>query len=425
MILVGLSCIQTNPLDRPPMSKVVDMLEGSLESLQIPPKAFFSLLQDHNMIFRAPVGSYFSPFEYASDTLSFTLFYGCPFIVSYHSGGSYCYYANDTRNSLYLTADSVGSIVPNQNTSQCHGAILIPVRPSSVHLSTDYILRNGFDVTYAGSYQSDCVNCTNSGGSCGYSGNSRWHTSDTNLSIFTVIQQSLIATATITFVLSFEDYIAENTEKAAQFRKDNRIVWGSLDKVLKWYRWIAVYPTLKKLVDDMSFEEFCSINVRNSDNRLIHVLVERWWPSTHTFTSLTGTGFHTVRLRHANGHIFWRGRELPYDERYSKLKKAEKKFPEITSSDISLDRLRYFGASGFDWGMPIMAALYWGLDEVSVLRDGKVKKSITEFYALLEFWFFEYCWVGMYLVKRYHRMEDITNIDWQPWHKSMQLIRPK
>ncbi|KAF6171465.1 hypothetical protein GIB67_017989 [Kingdonia uniflora] len=40
MIIVGLWCIQTNPLDRPPMSKVVDMLEGSLESLQIPPKAF-------------------------------------------------------------------------------------------------------------------------------------------------------------------------------------------------------------------------------------------------------------------------------------------------------------------------------------------------------------------------------------------------
>ncbi|PSS33592.1 Leaf rust 10 disease-resistance locus receptor-like protein kinase [Actinidia chinensis var. chinensis] len=38
MILVGLWCIQTNPLDRPPMSRVVEMLEGSLESLQIPPK---------------------------------------------------------------------------------------------------------------------------------------------------------------------------------------------------------------------------------------------------------------------------------------------------------------------------------------------------------------------------------------------------
>ncbi|KAF6143988.1 hypothetical protein GIB67_017596 [Kingdonia uniflora] len=50
---------------------------------------------------------------------------------------------------------------------------------------------------------------------------------------------------------------------------------GSLDKVLKWYQWIVVYPTLKKLVDDMGFEEFCSIKVGNSNNRLIHAFVER------------------------------------------------------------------------------------------------------------------------------------------------------
>lgn len=40
MILVGLWCIQTNPTDRPRMSKVVEMLEGGLQSLQIPPKPF-------------------------------------------------------------------------------------------------------------------------------------------------------------------------------------------------------------------------------------------------------------------------------------------------------------------------------------------------------------------------------------------------
>jgi hypothetical protein len=37
MIIVSLWCIQTNPLNRPPMSRVVDMLKGSLNSLQIPP----------------------------------------------------------------------------------------------------------------------------------------------------------------------------------------------------------------------------------------------------------------------------------------------------------------------------------------------------------------------------------------------------
>ncbi|GMY24339.1 PR5-like receptor kinase, partial [Fagus crenata] len=40
MILVGLWCIQTNPSDRPSMNKVVEMLKGSLHSLQIPPKPF-------------------------------------------------------------------------------------------------------------------------------------------------------------------------------------------------------------------------------------------------------------------------------------------------------------------------------------------------------------------------------------------------
>ncbi|KAL8097873.1 hypothetical protein AgCh_030839 [Apium graveolens] len=38
MTLVGLWCIQTIPADRPSMSKVVEMLEGSVQSLQIPPK---------------------------------------------------------------------------------------------------------------------------------------------------------------------------------------------------------------------------------------------------------------------------------------------------------------------------------------------------------------------------------------------------
>ncbi|GKV54013.1 hypothetical protein SLEP1_g60523, partial [Rubroshorea leprosula] len=42
MIIVGLWCIQTNPSDRPPISKVLEMLQGNLDSLEIPPKPFFS-----------------------------------------------------------------------------------------------------------------------------------------------------------------------------------------------------------------------------------------------------------------------------------------------------------------------------------------------------------------------------------------------
>ncbi|KAJ9178622.1 hypothetical protein P3X46_010491 [Hevea brasiliensis] len=38
MILTGLWCIQMQPCDRPPMNKVVEMLEGDLESLELPPR---------------------------------------------------------------------------------------------------------------------------------------------------------------------------------------------------------------------------------------------------------------------------------------------------------------------------------------------------------------------------------------------------
>ncbi|KAJ9178624.1 hypothetical protein P3X46_010493 [Hevea brasiliensis] len=38
MILIGLHCIQMQPCDRPPMNKVIEMLEGPLESLQLPPR---------------------------------------------------------------------------------------------------------------------------------------------------------------------------------------------------------------------------------------------------------------------------------------------------------------------------------------------------------------------------------------------------
>ncbi|XP_065858770.1 PR5-like receptor kinase [Euphorbia lathyris] len=38
MIIVGLWCIQTNPANRPSMTKVIEMLEGNIESLHIPPQ---------------------------------------------------------------------------------------------------------------------------------------------------------------------------------------------------------------------------------------------------------------------------------------------------------------------------------------------------------------------------------------------------
>ncbi|KRH48524.1 hypothetical protein GLYMA_07G094500v4 [Glycine max] len=42
MTIVGLWCVQTIPQDRPTMSKVIDMLEGNMNSLEIPPKPVLS-----------------------------------------------------------------------------------------------------------------------------------------------------------------------------------------------------------------------------------------------------------------------------------------------------------------------------------------------------------------------------------------------
>ena len=37
MFIIALCCIQLKPCDRPSISKVVEMLEGELESLEMPP----------------------------------------------------------------------------------------------------------------------------------------------------------------------------------------------------------------------------------------------------------------------------------------------------------------------------------------------------------------------------------------------------
>ncbi|KAL8035142.1 hypothetical protein ABFX02_12G077600 [Erythranthe guttata] len=42
LIMVGLWCIQIDPKDRPSMKKVLEMLEGKLEDLQVPPKPYLS-----------------------------------------------------------------------------------------------------------------------------------------------------------------------------------------------------------------------------------------------------------------------------------------------------------------------------------------------------------------------------------------------
>ncbi|KAM7529787.1 hypothetical protein LguiB_033197 [Lonicera macranthoides] len=43
MVMVSLWCIQTYPSDRPSMSQVLEMLEGSIESIEVAPKPFFPM----------------------------------------------------------------------------------------------------------------------------------------------------------------------------------------------------------------------------------------------------------------------------------------------------------------------------------------------------------------------------------------------
>ena len=62
MVLVGLWCIQTNPSDRPPMIKVIEMLEGHLEALEVPPKPLLYL----------PAATIPETFEDSNETSSFS-----------------------------------------------------------------------------------------------------------------------------------------------------------------------------------------------------------------------------------------------------------------------------------------------------------------------------------------------------------------
>ncbi|KAI9170035.1 hypothetical protein LWI28_021446 [Acer negundo] len=50
LCIIGLCCIQVKATDRPSITKVVEMLEGSIDDLQMPPKPFFSSSPQHNSI---------------------------------------------------------------------------------------------------------------------------------------------------------------------------------------------------------------------------------------------------------------------------------------------------------------------------------------------------------------------------------------
>ncbi|KAL9861325.1 putative glycerophosphodiester phosphodiesterase, protein kinase RLK-Pelle-LRK10L-2 family [Arabidopsis thaliana] len=49
MTLVGLWCIQPSPVDRPAMNRVVEMMEGSLEALEVPPRPVLQQIPTSNL----------------------------------------------------------------------------------------------------------------------------------------------------------------------------------------------------------------------------------------------------------------------------------------------------------------------------------------------------------------------------------------
>ncbi|WMV22157.1 hypothetical protein MTR67_015542 [Solanum verrucosum] len=68
MILVGLWCIQTDPSQRPSMSKAIEMLEGNLETIQFPPKPFICSPSQSEGSSMIPLGKPTKPFIYSSSS---------------------------------------------------------------------------------------------------------------------------------------------------------------------------------------------------------------------------------------------------------------------------------------------------------------------------------------------------------------------
>ena len=69
MMVVALWCIQMKPSNRPSMNKVVEMLEGSIESLQMPPKPFL-YPQERPAVTNSSTSSDVSSSAYTDSTIS-------------------------------------------------------------------------------------------------------------------------------------------------------------------------------------------------------------------------------------------------------------------------------------------------------------------------------------------------------------------
>eukprot|EP00257_Ricinus_communis_P015341 XP_015573228.1 probable receptor-like protein kinase At5g39030 [Ricinus communis] len=86
VIIIGLWCIQTNISDRPSMTRVVEILEGSFQSLQIPPKPFCKTRD-------------------ASDSESLSVYYDLPSLLELSSSQFSCATNGTSSTGDYAMSD--------------------------------------------------------------------------------------------------------------------------------------------------------------------------------------------------------------------------------------------------------------------------------------------------------------------------------
>ncbi|KAH0885463.1 LOW QUALITY PROTEIN: hypothetical protein HID58_061559, partial [Brassica napus] len=196
MVLVGLWCIQTNPSHRPAMMKVIEMLEGSLEALEVPPKPLLCLpatvaetTEDSNETSSFANSSQFErgTLQATEDTLRFS-----------NKEDSRYNKLCDKRFSVIVPA----SYVPEEEALNI------------THLES--VLRKGFEAKL-NMEEIPCQECLSTGEICGFSISGKGNYS-MNLLILITIGTGSIVTAYLVMILVF--LLCERRKKKA-LRKQN------------------------------------------------------------------------------------------------------------------------------------------------------------------------------------------------------------
>ncbi|KAF6173956.1 hypothetical protein GIB67_039907, partial [Kingdonia uniflora] len=89
------------------------------------------------------------------------------------------------------------------------------------------------------------------------------------------------------------------------------------------------------LLENLAHISIGSKDKLNNDSRLVHALVERWWPSTQTFHFPCGElSFTQLDYVMQTAHPCGIKINLPYDDKYSNVDEASKLLSQITNNYI-------------------------------------------------------------------------------------------